>query len=67
MRLQPYSVEAATLFSGGCNPIQWRLRPYSVEAATLISGGCDPILTNSKALFNAEGAAAWSDSRAVAS
>ena len=30
--LQPYAVEAATLCSGGCNPMQWRL-----------SGGCNPM------------------------
>ena len=34
-RLQPYALEAATLCTGGCNPMYWRLQPYALEAATL--------------------------------
>ena len=35
--------KAATLCSGGCNPMQWRLQPYFLEAATVCSGGCNHI------------------------
>eukprot|EP00964_Phaeocystis_antarctica_P043517 scaffold24981_cov47-Phaeocystis_antarctica.AAC.1 len=27
--LQPYGMEAATLWDGGCNPMRWRLQPYA--------------------------------------
>ena len=36
-RLQPYALEAATLCTGGCNPMHWRLQPY-VRRLHLYSG-----------------------------
>ena len=39
-RLQPCAVKAATLCSGGCNPVQWTLQPRAVEAAAPCARGC---------------------------
>jgi hypothetical protein len=41
-RLQPYVMEAAAPYGGGCNPVWWRLQPCVVEAATLCGGGRNP-------------------------
>ena len=56
-RLQPYVMEAATLFGGGCTLLEEgqlrvdgeeqvylaRLQPYVMETATLCDGRCSPM------------------------